>query len=381
MAYSSRVKNICIGIIGSGSIAQNHADAFARIPGAKIVAAASPTEKNVRAFARRNGLTQWFTDWRRLAGMKGLDLVTIGSPNHLHADQTIVCLEHGKHVVCEKPLCLALEEADAVLEAAKRTGRRVFYAENLCFIPKAVRMKEIVDAGAIGRPYLVKEWEKHAGPYSPWFFKRETAGGGIMMDMGCHAIEFARWLVGKPKVKSVTAHCGRYLHGGRTDLDDTVIIIMEFEGGGIAHVEASWALLGGMDSEAECHGTGGVIYADMFRGTGVRCFSENGYDLGGPPRRGWHTPEYDTPVEHGYAGEMRHFVDCIRTGKKPVESAEDGKVVLEIMLAAYHSAGTGRRVTLPFRPKGVKYPVDLWLGGVAGLLFLDNSLQRPRDPE
>jgi predicted dehydrogenase len=336
-------------------------DAFARVRGVKVAAVASPTEANVRRFARKNGIGRWFTDWRRLVGLPGVDVVTIGSPNHLHAAQAIACLDSGKHVICEKPLCLTLDEADAIIAAERCNGKRVFYAENLCFIPKAVRMKELVDSGAVGRPYMVKEWEKHAGPYSPWFFSREAAGGGAMMDMGCHAIEFCRWLMGKPKVKSVFAHCGLYFHKKITKLDDNVVVIMEFADGSIGVAEASWASKGGMDSVAECLGAEGAIHADLYRGTGIRCFSERGYTWDGIPCVGWHAPEYDTPVEHGYVGELEHFVECIRTGREPNEGAEDGRTVLEIMLAAYHSAGTGRRVDLPFRPKAVKYPVDLWL--------------------
>ncbi|MBI5526235.1 MAG: Gfo/Idh/MocA family oxidoreductase [Deltaproteobacteria bacterium] len=367
------MRNTRVGILGSGSIAQNHFEAFARVAGVGVVAVASPTEANVRAFARRNGIPRWFTDWRKLADLPDVHVVSIGSPNFLHAAQAIACLGAGKHVICEKPLCLTLEEADAIIAAEKRNCKTLFYAENLCFVPKAVRFKEIVDAGGVGKPYLVKEWEKHAGPYSPWFFRREQAGGGAMMDMGCHAIEFCRWFMGKPRVRSVFAHCGLYLHEKITKLDDNIVVIMEFENGAIAHVEASWALKGGMDSVAECCGTEGAICADLYRGTGIRCFSERGYSSGGQRRQGWHTPEYDTRFEHGYVGEMAHFVECIRTGGKPTEGTEDGRAVLEIMLAAYHSAGTGKRVALPFRPEGVEYPVDLWLKARA-------TNRRPRVP-
>ena len=105
-----------------------------------------------------------------------------------------------------------------------------------------------METGGIGKPYLLRQCEKHAGPYSPWFWQPELAGGGILMDMGCHSIECIRWALGKPKVKSVMAHMGTYLHRDETKQEDHVIIIMEFEDGTIGQAESSWALKGGMDS-------------------------------------------------------------------------------------------------------------------------------------
>jgi predicted dehydrogenase len=130
----------------------------------------------------------------------------------------------------------------------------------------------------------------------------------------------------------------------------------------MGQVEASWALKGGMDSTLEIFGTRGVVYADLLKGMGLRAFSEKGFkdqpDLG----KGWVYPEYDVLWNNGYPQEDRHFIDCMRSGATPEESGEDGLAVLEIMLAAYHSAGLGRKINLPFRPKGLTVPpVDLWL--------------------
>ncbi|MFA6034073.1 MAG: Gfo/Idh/MocA family oxidoreductase, partial [Myxococcota bacterium] len=199
-------RKIGVGIVGAGMIAQTHFDALKFVPDAQVLAVADPDAKRAKAYKARNNLKHMFTDPFKMAGIDEIDVVTLGIPNYLHAEVALEFLSLGKHVICEKPLCLSLEDADRIIAATKKYKRQVFYAEELCFVPKFVHMKKMMDAGAIGRPYCVKEWEKHAGPYSPWFFKRETAGGGIMMDMGCHAIEFCRWFMGKPKVKAVTGH-------------------------------------------------------------------------------------------------------------------------------------------------------------------------------
>jgi predicted dehydrogenase len=111
----------------------------------------------------------------------------------------------GKHVVCEKPLAVNLAEADRMIEACRRAGRKLMYAEELCFAPKYVRLKQLLDDGALGKPVLLKQSEKHDGPHAPHFWDVDCSGSGITMDMGCHAIEFFRWLLGHPPVRSVYA--------------------------------------------------------------------------------------------------------------------------------------------------------------------------------
>ena len=132
------------------------------------------------------------------------------------------------------------------------------------------------------------------------------------------------------------------------------------ENGVLGQAESSWALQGGMDSTLELFGLEGVIYADMLKGSWLRAYSENGFPNLWEPNRGWCHPDWEWARNNGYPQEDAHFVDCILEGKTPIESADDGLDVLEIMLAAYHSAGTGQRVELPFRPRGVERPVDLW---------------------
>jgi predicted dehydrogenase len=234
-------------------------------------------------------------------------------------------------------------------------------------VPKYLRAKELMESGGIGRPYLLRQCEKHAGPYSAWFWKANRAGGGITMDMGCHSIECIRWAVGKKKVKSVTAHMGTYLHelngvsGEPSEVEDFSLIIMEFEDGTLGQAESSWALKGGMDSTLDVFGTGGVIYADMLKGSAIRAFTDMGFPIAPDAGIGWTFHDWDYLWNNGYPQEDAHFLECIRTGATPMESGEDGLAVLEIMLAAYHSAGTGQRVTLPFRPRGLDCPpVDLW---------------------
>lgn len=366
------MREVKVGLIGTGWVSQVHFNAFKQVNGAKVVAVTSRTKEKAKGFARMNDIVNHFDDYRDMLNMEEIDVVTVAFPNHMHAEVTVDAARAGKHVICEKPLCNTLEEADLMVEACKEHGVKLFYAEELCFIPKFIRAKELVDNGSFGKIYMVKQSEKHGGPYSEWFWDPERAGGGILMDMGCHSIEFCRWVLDKAQVKSVYAQMDTYLHTAITEEEDNVILILEFEGGMVGLLESSWALKGGMESKTEIIGTDGIIRADLCEGWGLKAYSEKGFgsipSVTGSETRGWVSPDYEWSFNNGYPQEMRHFIDCILNDEEPGESGEDGRVVMEVMYAAYHSAGTGRKVELPFRPEGVKYPLDLWLNPRKDLL-------------
>ena len=186
------------------------------------------------------------------------------------------------------------------------------------------------------------------------------------MDMGCHGIAWFRWMLGgKPKVKSVFANMQNGLiHKGRTRAEENSLCMVEFEGGAIAIAENSWAKHGGMDDRVEVYGTDGVIYADLFMGNSALTYSEKGYGYAmekAGSTKGWTFTIFEEAFNQGYPQELKHFIDCVREDKQPIVTAEDGRAVLEIMYAAYQSARTGAKVSLPFHPK-VRKPIDLWLG-------------------
>jgi predicted dehydrogenase len=189
-----------VGLIGSQFISTIHAESLKRLSDAEILAVASPTEEHVRAFAQQHDIPNCFTDYKKMLEMDEIDMVVLGLPNDLHAQAAVDAAKAGKHVVCEKPLCMNLKEADLMIETCKKAGVKLMYAEELCFTPKYVRLKQLVDDGALGDIYMVKQSEKHDGPHSPWFWDVQRSGGGVTLDMGCHAFEFFRWILEKPEV-------------------------------------------------------------------------------------------------------------------------------------------------------------------------------------
>jgi predicted dehydrogenase len=363
MAHRGRVK---VGIIGSGFEADIHADSFRIMPDeAEVVAVASPTPGNAERLARKHGIPRWFTDYRTLLAEQDIEMITITAPNSLHAQITLDAAHAGKHVVCEKPLCLTLEEADLMITTCRERGVLLMYAEELFFTPKYVKAKQMADEGAFGQIYLVKQCEKHSGPHAPWFWNVQRSGGGVFMDMGCHGIAFCWWFLGRPRIKSVLCHMGTYVHSDKTQGEDDSVCILEFESGAKGMVENSWARQGGMEDRVEVYGSEGLTYADLHMGNALPTYSQKGYGYAvekAPSTQGWTWPVYEELWNYGFPQEMHHFARCVRGKESPRATGEDGRVVQEILYAGYRSAGTGATVNLPYRPTGIKRPIDLWRG-------------------
>lgn len=353
-----------VGIIGSGFVADIHAHAFRQyVPGAEVVAVASPTPGKAASFARERGIPNAYEDYRALLERKDIQLVTLALPNDLHCQAVLDAAAVGKHIVVEKPLCRTLDEADRMIDACRRAGVLLMYAEELLFAPKYVRAKKLADEGALGEPFLVKQWEEHNGPHMPWFWDVNRSGGGVLLDMGCHSIEYARWVFGKPKVKSVSATLGTFVHSDRTRGEDHSIVVVEYEGGKIGLAENSWAKPGGVDDRAEIYGSKGNTRADLLRGNALLTYSEVGYGYAvekADITRGWTFTMFEEVFNYGFPAEMQHFVNCVNGAEEPIETGEDGREVLKIILAAYQSAGEGRKIVWPYEPPAYEKPIDLW---------------------
>jgi myo-inositol 2-dehydrogenase / D-chiro-inositol 1-dehydrogenase len=354
-----------VGIVGSAFSSNIHAEALEEVCEARMTAACSSNKERAEEFARKWKIPWTTTDYRRLMERKDVDVVVVGIPNDLHREVVVAAAEAGKHIILEKPIAHTLADADAMIAACQNHHVKLMYAETICFSPKYVRAKQLVDENAIGRLYMVKQGEKHSGPHSDWFYDVNRSGGGAIMDMGCHGIEWARWMYGKPRVKSVLAHCQRVFHTQRTRGEDNSVTIVEFEGDRIAVIEDSWAKQGGMDDRVELHGTEGVVYCDLLHGSSMETYSAKGYGYAvekAGETKGWTFTVFEETHIYGFPHEMRHFIRSVLNDQTPTETGEDGRATLEIIYAAYESAGTGKRVTWPYKPKHPdQVPVNLWL--------------------
>lgn len=355
-----------VAILGAGFITDIHLESYRRfIPEAEVVAVYARNAAKAEAFAKKHGIPQWYTDIEEAITRSGCAIVDICLPNFLHADATFRAAAAGKHIIIEKPLAVTLSEADAMIGACDAAGVKLMYAEELCFAPKYERMRQMIGEGAIGNVYMLKQSEKHSGPHSDWFYDVSLSGGGVLMDMGCHAIQWFRWMLGNARPLSVYATMSTVLHQNRTKGEDNSVMIIEFENGVTAVAENSWAKHGGMDDRSEAHGTGGVIYADLFMGNAAISYSKNGYGYAmekADTTVGWSFTVFEEVFNQGYPHELKHFVDCVRNDRQPLVTGRDGRAVLEIIHAAYASAGAGKKIHLPHH-SDAQTPVDLWLNG------------------
>lgn len=360
-----------VAILGAGFISDIHLESYHRfVPDAEVVAVYARNAGKAKTFAEKYNIPQWFDDIDQAITASGCDVVDICIPNFLHAQATLKAAEAKKHIIIEKPLAVTLQEADEMIAACKQNRVKLMYAEELCFAPKYERARHLVKEGAVGEIYMLKQSEKHSGPHSDWFYNINQAGGGVIMDMGCHALGWFRWMLDNAKVANVYASMGTVLHKGRTKGEDNSVIIVEFENGATGVAENSWAKHGGMDDRCEIYGTGGVIYADLFMGNSSITYSKNGYGYAmekADTTQGWSFTVFEEVFNQGYPHELKHFIECVREDKTPLVTGEDGRAVLEMIYAAYASAGSGKKIALPFTAEVTK-PIDLWLENDKGAL-------------
>ncbi len=342
-----------VALIGAGHISRKYVRAFAHLPAARVLAVASRSRDAAARLAQACGaeLSVDYGELERLLSAPGVDLVCVNSINRLHAEHAIRAARAGKHVIVEKPLCLTLAEADAMLEASAVAGTGLAYAENLCFAPPYRRARELIAEGALGRILSARQCEKHGGPYSSWFWNVEEAGGGALLDLGCHSIECLRWLLGKPRIVRVSAQLATVRHGGRTRLEDDARVTLELEDGTPLHIESSWAAQDQGESSLEVEGSEGRLVLNGLAGE-LRLERQREASRGIPIEPG---------AADGITEELTHFLECFQQGRVPDETGADGRAVLETLLAAYASAGRGEPVSLPFDPGPIARPVDLWL--------------------
>jgi predicted dehydrogenase len=358
-------KKVKVGIVGTGFVGDIHHASFRDwVPNAEVVAVSSPN--NAAEFAKSRGIPNAYSDYRKMLEDKSIDVVDIGIPNYLHHQVVMDAAKAGKHIIIEKPLCLTLEEAEEMIDTCKKEGVLLMYAEELLFAPKYVRAKTLIEEGAIGTPFLAKQSEEHPGPHNAWFWDVNRSGGGVMMDMGCHSIEYTRWVLGRPKVKSVTAFMDTFVHKNKTEGEDHSYAIIEYEGNKIAMIENSWAKGGGVDDRCEIYGDKGHTRADLLRGSSLLTYSEEGYGYAvekSGVTQGYTFTMFEEIWNYGFPQEMQHFVNCVLGKENCIVTGEDGREVLKIMYAAYQAAGEGRKIEFPYDPPKVNKPIDLWKRG------------------
>jgi predicted dehydrogenase len=310
---------ITVALFGSGWIQDFHARAVFERPDAELVAVANHREESAVALAERFGIPRVTTDWEALAADPRIDAAVVATPNALHAPQAMALLRAGKHVLVEKPMATSVAECDAMIEASRSSGASLMVAHCWRFHDDVRAMRERIERGELGQIVATRGYGVHAGwGPSGWFTERALAGGGALVDMGVHAIDTARFLLGDPEPSRVSAAVGtRY---GSYDVDDDAHLLIGWSNGVTSEVESGWwwPHLPGLEADTEIFGTGG--YARIWDPV--------------PP-----SEDYEHCTQPMYSAQMAEFLDAVAQGRPPSPSGEDGRVVMRVVEAAYRSAG------------------------------------------
>jgi len=354
-------KAIKVGIIGAGAIAEwGHIPGYLDQADAELVAVCDIVEERARRVAAELGGVRAFEDYEELLALEEVEAVSVCTANKFHAPITIAAFQAGKHVLCEKPPAMNTGEADAMVDAGRANNRVLMICLNNRFQPEIQLLKRYIEEGELGRIYYAKTGMlRRRGSAGGWFAQKEMSGGGALIDIGVHCLDWTWWLMGCPQPLQVYGQVyqeiGSYQLAYDTawtpadvkgrpkppdwagDTDELAIATIGLSGGATLRVEVSWAL----NNEKTTQYT--ELYGDR-AGARLSPLTIFGQERGRLFDKMLHVPEQEKVRTHSVA--IRHFLDCIRNGTPPPTTPEQIVTLMRMLDAVYQSAQTGELVKL-----------------------------------
>ncbi|WP_342572937.1 Gfo/Idh/MocA family oxidoreductase [Paenibacillus sp. FSL R5-0749] len=353
-----------IGIIGCGGIANGkHLPSLSKLDNVELVAFCDIVQERADEAKQKYGSTdaEVYTDYQELLKDESLDIVHVLTPNISHAEISIAALEAGKHVMCEKPMAKTSAEAQLMLEAAERTGKKLTIGYNNRFREDSQYLKKVCEAGDLGNIYFAKAHAIRRRAVPTWgvFLDEEKQGGGPLIDIGTHALDLTLWMMDnyQPKVvlgttyhelsqRENAANAWGPWDPKKFSVEDSAFGMIVMENGATIMLESSWALNSLDVDEAKCSLSGSEAGADM----------KNGLRINGEKFSRLYTNEielsaggvafYDGKSESAPDVEMRKWIEAIENDQEPVVTPKQALVVSQILEALYESARTGKAVYL-----------------------------------
>ena len=321
------MSTINVGVLGGGGILDAHIRGYRAYANAiEVVAVADVVEETARRRAAELDAAT-YTDFRQMILEADLDAVDICLPHYLHAEAIVAAAQAGKHILCEKPLCLTVLQADEVQQAVSTAGVTLMCAHNQLYLPAVAKAKQLLDQGILGTVYEVRTTDSFYNDFDPqnmgWRASAATSGGGELMDTGYHPTYLMLHLAGGSPVEAtalLSRHRLRFMEG-----EDSAQVLVRFENGVVGQLVTSWAY----DPPPGTQRFSVVGELGSLRSDG-RSLTVT--------LRGSSSQTYDFEDVDTYAYEIGQFADCLRSGIRPLHTEKEGIDVLCLILAAYEGA-------------------------------------------
>jgi predicted dehydrogenase len=340
-----------VGVIGLG-IGRWHVESYLAIPEAKVAGLCDIDEEKLKTAATRYGIAKIYTDYEELCQSNNVDAVSICVPNYMHTPVAVCALEHGKHILCEKPLSISPEEGDRILKAAnKAPDLKAMVAMKFRFNRDSLYIKNMVENGDLGEVYYgFATYLRQLGGIpgmGGWFTRKKLSGGGSLINDGVHFLDLIWWLMGCPTpveaFGTMYAKFGPYGRGAKDwtgcpspdlfDVEDLALGAIRFGNGASVILDTAWAAF--VDRETigmRLCGTEGGATLWPFR----ICYEEDGQIVSKTPDLANIEPE----------NQFKHFINCILNNRQPVSTIDQGTTVLRMLDAIYRSAEVGKSVVI-----------------------------------
>lgn len=345
-----------VGVVGAGSLSEAHLDAYKNSPNVELVAICDLVEERAAAKAEKYNIPNVYTDYNEMFKNPELEAISVVTWNNTHKEISVAALDAGKHVLCEKPLCMNYDEALEIKAATERNDKKFMVGYVRRHASNAVILKDFIDKGSLGEIYYAKaSILRRLGNPGGWFSDKSRSGGGPLIDLGVHVIDLSWYLMGRPKVKSVSANTYKKL-GNRTnvkalsfykaadyspenDVEDLANALIRFENGASLMVDVSFTLhIKNDESNVTVFGDKGGAQVEP----SLSIVQEsNDVILNSIPQidhTGFNFPE-------GFQNEINHFVNCCLTGEDPIGGIDDGVEMMKILTAIYESAEKQQEIT------------------------------------
>lgn len=328
-----------VGIIGAGAIARVHLDGWRRLP----VELTGYYDINRLASERAAAQFGGKVYESREALFADVDLVDVCAWGTEHADIVLAAAAAGKAVICEKPLARRLKDAEQMVAACEEAGVPLYPAHVVRFFPEYAQAKATLDSGALGKAGVLRtvragSFPRPGGEFHAPYYSDYAQSGGVILDVGIHDIDYARWCFGE--VERVFARGTTFKEAPR---NDHALIVLRFESGAIGHIQCSWAQPGGtFRTRLEIAGDEGIVEWDSLDTPSLIIHRRNADDSG--VERSAYSPL--APEEQPYYAELAHFLSCFERGVEPQVTARDALMAVKISLAAMESMRSGRPITI-----------------------------------